>query len=211
MLKQSIKLIPAHRELYRAKLGFYLFLTSLGMFFLAGLLTYLLVRNQSFQIHEDAIAGTPMTMGPSSYEPLVVPMTFWISTALLIGISIFLQLSVWAVRRERQVDFRRWLHWSFGLSLLFVGIQCIGMNELFSTHFSTDDGSTKVFGMSFVLAFIHALHVLGGMIFLGIIIYQAHQERYDHERHWVVDHCASYWHFLDVVWGVMLVTFVVVQ
>ena len=33
MLKQSLLLVPARRDLYQAKLVFYLFLASLGMFF----------------------------------------------------------------------------------------------------------------------------------------------------------------------------------
>jgi cytochrome c oxidase subunit 3 len=47
------------------------------------------------------------------------------------------------------------------------------------------------------------------MVFLGYVMVNAQRQRYDHERHWAVNHCAGYWHFLDVVWVVMLVTFVV--
>jgi cytochrome c oxidase subunit 3 len=63
--------------------------------------------------------------------------------------------------------------------------------------------------MSFTLSLIHVLHVAGGIIFLGYIITQAFRNRYDHERHWAVDHCAGYWHFLDVVWIMMLALFMV--
>jgi heme/copper-type cytochrome/quinol oxidase subunit 3 len=83
------------------------------------------------------------------------------------------------------------------------------MYDLLTHHFSQSDGSTKVYGMSFTLSFIHALHVIGGMVFLGFVIFQAYREKYDHERHFAVDHCASYWHFLDVVWACMLITFLI--
>ena len=63
--------------------------------------------------------------------------------------------------------------------------------------------------MSFALSLIHALHVLGGMIFLGFVMYQARRQKYDHERHFAVDNCANYWHFLDVVWVCMLAVFLV--
>ena len=211
MLKRSLNLIPNRQELYRAKLMFYLFLASLGMFFLGSLLTYMLIRYQSFQPHPDAIEGTPMSMGPDSYVPLEIPISFWVSTLVLVAVSFFLQKAVWSVQRERQGEFRQWLKLSLIGALLFVVIQTFGMHDLFSQHFSTSDGSTKVYGMSFVMAFLHALHVLGGMIFLGYIIVQAQRNRYDHERHWAVDHCASYWHFLDVVWVCMLVTFLVAE
>jgi len=57
----------------------------------------------------------------------------------------------------------------------FTIIQGVGMAWLLDQHFSASDGSMKVFGMSFTLAMIHALHVIGGMAFLGFVIYQAYQ------------------------------------
>jgi len=209
MLKQSINLVPARHDMYKAKLVFYLFLASLGMFFIASLITYLIIRNQAFTPHVDAVPGSILTQGPKIYQSLVLPMSFWISTLVLILVSVFLQRACWMVHREKQAGFRRWLIWAMCAAVAFVAIQSFGLFDLLSQHFSQTDGSTKVYGMSFTLSFIHALHVLGGMIFLIFVIRQAFRDRYDHERHWAVDHCASYWHFLDVVWALMLITFVI--
>ena len=76
--------------------------------------------------------------------------------------------------------------------------------------------SNKAFGTledasAFVVSDAIFMALCAGMVFLGFIIYQAFKDRYDHERHWAVDHCASYWHFLDVVWACMLITFIVTQ
>jgi heme/copper-type cytochrome/quinol oxidase subunit 3 len=98
-----------------------------------------------------------------------------------------------------------------GAALAFTMFQAIGLQELLTKHFSATDGSTKSFGICFTLAFLHALHVIGGIGFLGFVIAQASQQRYDHERHWTVDNCASYWHFLDAVWIVMLATFFIAR
>jgi len=211
MLKQSINLIPARRDMYQAKMLFYLFLASLGMFFLGSMVTYLVIRDQAFHPIADAVPGSILTQGPEIYQPLHLPMTFWISTGMLLLVSIFLQRAVWLVHRERQLDFRRLLLWASVAAVLFVVIQGWGLVDLLTQHFSQIDGSTKVYGMSFTLSFIHALHVIGGIVFLGWVIYQARRDRYDHERHWAVDHCASYWHFLDVVWACMLITFLVTK
>ncbi len=211
MLKQSINLVPARPDLYQAKLVFYLFLASLGMFFVASLITYLVVRDQAFNPIADAVPNSIATMGPEIYQPLKLPTTFWISTAVLIVVSVCLQRACWLIHRERQVDFRRLLMMAWFAAVAFVLIQGFGMYDLLTHHFSQSDGSTKVYGMSFTLSFIHALHVIGGMVFLGFVIFQAFREKYDHERHYAVDHCASYWHFLDVVWACMLITFVVTK
>ena len=213
MLKSSISLIPARRDLYQAKLVFYLFIASLAMFFIASIITYCLIRVEAFRTVEFTYNAASNSMVESTrvYEPLKLPISFWTSTLLLIGISVFLQRAVWSVRRENQIGFRRCLVWSWSLAVAFVVIQSFGMFELVSHHFSQSDGSTKVYGMSFTLALIHALHVLGGIAFLGFVIYQALRDRYDHERHWAVEHCASYWHFLDVVWIAMLIVFAITK
>ncbi len=211
MLKQSINLVSARPDLYQAKLVFYLFLVSLGMFFIGMMITYLIVRDQAFHPIANAVPNSILTQGPLFYQPLRIPVTFWISTGALVLVSLALQRAVWLVHRERQVDFRQVLILAWLAAIAFVLIQAFGMKDLWTQHFSQSDGSAKVYGMSFTLAFIHVLHVLGGMVFLGFVIFQAFRDRYDHERHWAVDHCASYWHFLDVVWVCMLTTFLLVK
>ncbi len=222
VLKQSISLIPARRDLYQAKLVFYLFIGSLAMFFVASLATYVIVRTQAFRpivpegydqpelVIEHGSGGSAIP-GLIEYIPLKVPFSFWVSTGLMQLTSIFLQRSCWLVHRERQREFRRWLMYAWVSAIVFVAVQAIGMDELLTGHFQRNDGSTKAYGMSFTLAFLHALHVVGGLIFLGFIIFQAFRNRYDHERHWAVDHCAAYWHFLDVVWISMLMVFVLAR
>ena len=211
MLKRTINLVPARRDLYQAKLLFYLFLASLGMFFLGSLITYLVIRDQAFRPIPNAVPNSIATMGPEVYQALRIPITFWISTIMLILVGVLLQRACWMIQRERQVDYRRLLMFAWLAALAFVLIQAIGLRDLLVQHFSQSDGSTKVYGMSFALSFIHALHVIGGIGFLGFVIFQAYRNRYDHERHWAVDHCTSYWHFLDVVWACMLIVFVVTK
>ena len=220
MLKDSINLVSARPALYQAKLLYYLFIASLAVFFIATLMTYLIIRTQAFNpIPEGnrpaAVINHPQlgTVNPNAipYVPLELPVSFWTSTGVLLLTGVFLQRACWLVRREKLIEFRRWLVFSWIAAIAFVGVQCFGMNDLLTQHFTKSDGSTKVYGMSFTLAFIHALHVLGGVIFLGYVMTQAFRNRYDHERHWAVDHCAGYWHFLDVVWISMLIVFAVTK
>lgn len=62
-----------------------------------------------------------------------------------------------------------------------------------------------------VLVVVHAAHLIGGLIPLAIVTYNAMRNRYDHEYHAGVTHLAMYWHFLDAVWMVMFSTFVVLN
>lgn len=194
-LKSSPVVWPTRRDIYRAKLAFYLFLASLAMFFAGSLASYIIIRVQAFQPIQRA------------YQSLELPAVFVFSTVLLILISGFLQWSVHCIRRERQGAFRTGLVLAWVSAAIFLVCQAVGMETLFESHFVQTDGSTKVFGMCFTLALVHALHVLGGMVFLAFVIYQGFRDRYDHERNYAVEHCAAYWHFLDAVWLMMLATF----
>jgi cytochrome c oxidase subunit 3 len=46
----------------------------------------------------------------------------------------------------------------------------------------------------------HAFHVFTGVIFLAIVLRNGLRGRYSPEKHWGVEACAVYWHFVDVVW-----------
>jgi cytochrome c oxidase subunit 3 len=198
MLKESLNLVPARRDHYKATVFFYWFMASLAMFFLASLVTYIIIRTQSFQ---------PIQR---KYEPLSMPQSFWLSSLFLIVTSILLERTVWQVRRQKS-DFANWLLFAAISAVLFVVVQCFALKYLVDQHFMASDGSTKVFGMSFVLALLHGLHVVGGIVYIGYVYYQSIRGKYDHERFWAIKYCAGYWHFLDLVWIAMLITFAITR
>ena len=62
-------------------------------------------------------------------------------------------------------------------------------------------------GLTFFLVVLHALHVVGGVAGMVLLLFGISRNRYDHERHFPVRFCALYWHFLDLVWIIMLLGF----
>jgi len=52
----------------------------------------------------------------------------------------------------------------------------------------------------FMMTGMHALHVLTGLVFLGVVLRNGARGLYSAERHWPVEAAAVYWHFVDVVW-----------
>ena len=185
-------LMPARRRLYQQKLGFYLFLVSLGIFFFASMMAYAVIRTK--------------VVKPTDHQ-LTIPVSFWLSTIVLLTISFALHMAVESVHAEFQKRFRQWIAVAFGLSFVFFILQSQGLSSLISTHLKWVSGEAKLYGVSFTLALLHALHVFGGLIYLWIVAARAFKGRYDHEHHGPVDMCASYWHFLDGVWVIMLATF----
>lgn len=184
------------REEYQAKFGFALFIASLTMFFLAGLVAFI------------AIGSFPKVIAiPISSIPW--PLT--VGTIFMLGVSFTLHQAVLCVRREKQLRLRQWLWASVAIAIVFVLFQSIGLSDLLESLTETINAGKlqPQFGVVFFLVFVHGLHVIGGMLFLCWVIFRAYQHRYDHESHWAVDLCALYWHFLDIVWIIMLGTFLV--
>ncbi|HMP78322.1 MAG TPA: hypothetical protein PKD54_02610 [Pirellulaceae bacterium] len=198
MLKKSLSTLTAQPDHFRAKWLFWTLLAMFGSFFIATILVYIILRTQVF---------LPIRQ---VYEPLVLPFVFWPSSALLIATSLFLERAIWLIRRERVAQFQRWLWFAAIAAFGFCVLHPLGIHDLITQH-QGSLRSHKFYGFSSVLIIVHALHVLGGMAYLGFVIVQSYRGKYDHERHWAVNHCAGYWHFLDIVWLVMVATFVYIR
>lgn len=189
--KSSAAQLPSDQ---RFRLGGYLFLLSLLIFFLSSILLYGLY---AYWRKDDPQSRTTL------------PISFLVSTACLLGISVLVHIATRMIRRERRKATTVFLGTSAGLAVIFMAIQFVSMIQMLNgpgMFFGTAKG---VVGMVVVLAFLHALHVLGGVVYLGIVACRSAEGRYDHERHWPVDFAAQYWHFLDVIWIFMLAAFYV--
>lgn len=227
MLKRSLSLLPARTELYQAKLGFYLLLASLGMFFIGSMVVYATIRLSEERVASDASnldslpdRNQPMIRAKVNpfagnvtrdVKPVKIPTILIVSTTLLLVISATLHVSVLRVSKEQQFAFKKWLVVSLFLSTAFMWLQSFGLYDLLAHHFQGENAENKMYGIAFTLAFIHFLHVFAGLVFLTIVVVNAFRNCYDHERHWRVDLCAGYWHFLDVIWIMMLGTFLITQ
>ncbi len=174
----------------RMRMGGQLFLLSLGVFFIAGMMLYFLLatwRREQFAVHQ-------------------LPRGFLSSTGLLIFTSGSLISALSAVRRER----RRALLISLSIALIaglgFILFQSLAMQQLISDGIFRN-GTQGLWGGVVTLAVVHALHVVGGLIGLVLIFVSALRGKYDHERYWPIEFVGSYWHFLDAVWLSMLASF----
>jgi cytochrome c oxidase subunit 3 len=182
-------MLPSDR---RQHFGGMLFLISLLVFFITSLLLY-------------AIYAYSRRDDPQSLAKL--PSGFLVSTACLILISGLVHAATRSVRRDRSTGTSVLLATSGVMAAIFMGVQFYSMTELLGGEALQGGTGKGVAGMIVVLAILHALHVAGGVIALGIVSVRCLMGKYDHERHWPVDFAAQYWHFLDVVWLCMLAAF----
>jgi heme/copper-type cytochrome/quinol oxidase subunit 3 len=166
-----------------------LLLASLGMLFAASVVGYLAIRLFSKN------APPP---GQLELSPLL-----WISSAIILLSSVSIALALKSIRRNQQDRFRLFLILTAGLSLLFVAVQAPALLGLLDQHAALRHQGVHLYGLVFFLILIHALHVVGGLVALGRVVFKALGGRYDIEHHADVRFVAMYWHFLDVVWMVL--------
>jgi cytochrome c oxidase subunit III len=179
----------------RAEQGAWLFLGSLGVFFLSSMILFVIY-----------IAMRLQRLGPE-VRAYNLPLGFIFTTLLLIAVSITLHFAVVAARSNQTKAVLRMSLLAGLFAMLFWIVQSLGMYSLVQRSLQVSVPGLSPYGFTFILAFLHALHVVGGMIGLLFVIFGAVREKYDHERYWGLKFCANYWHFLDVVWIVMLLGF----
>jgi len=177
-------------------LGMWLFLIALFMLFAAVMVGYLVIRLGSAQ-------SPPL-------HTLELPKLLWLSTALVIAVSFALSRALHYVRHERQGLFRGWLMISFLLAVGFIAVQIPAMIKLLAEHRRFQPTGTALYGLVFFLILVHAAHVVGGIVTMLRLMYVSPRGVFDHEHYQPVRFTMMYWHFLDLVWIVMFLTFLVI-
>ncbi len=185
-------LLPEDR---RVRQGAWLLIASLAVFFFSSLLLY------AFYIYVRVRdRGDDLT----SFD---VPKSFWFSTAILVGLSWSLQQSVSYAKSNATTALIKVLSVAFVLSLAFFLVQGEGLYQLIERMRTADRERLNLHTMTLVLAVIHALHCVGGVVAIVWVLVKSFQRQYDHERYYGLQFCALYWHFLDIVWLCLLASF----
>lgn len=188
-------------------LGMWLFLAALGVLFIAGMLAYGIVRVTA--THARPVSDVPGQFIAPVAPPLhsiSMPMVLWLSTGAILISSFTMHRALDNVVHERQDRFRQALLATLLLAVPFFLAQGAGLASLLGR---VAEGGVALQNAIVFLIIVHALHVIGGMIPLMVILKRANAGRYDHEYHTPVKNLAMYWHFLDAVWLVMFATFLV--
>lgn len=164
-----------------------LFLASLSVLFAASIAAYLVVRSRA------------VTWPPPGMPRL--PSGLWVSTAIILASSFFVQRALSAARRGGGEAIFRNLLITTVLGLAFLVSQAINWQTLIATHITA---GVHLYAFTFfTLTGLHAAHVVGGIIPLVAVTMRAKRGTYSSTFHPGVYYCAAYWHFLDLVWLVM--------
>ncbi len=117
-----------------------------------------------------------------------------ITTILLIS-SYFMNRAEVAIAQDDRPNFM----WSLVITALLGITFLVGVIGFeWTGHIRPSDGAygAVLYGMTGM----HALHVLSGILFIMVIWNKGRRGEFSAERHWGVEACAIWWHYVDLVW-----------
>ena len=119
-----------------------------------------------------------------------------IVTVVLLVSSFFMNRAEIAAQYGDRKQFLRSTLITMILGIVFL-VGVVGVEWQIAPFGPADGVAGSLF---YTMTAFHAFHVLTGVIFLFIVYRNGRKDLYTAERHWPVEACAVYWHFVDVVW-----------
>jgi len=153
-----------------------------------------------------------------------LPVTFSISTGVIILSSVLMAVGVRAFKKREMMRFRWLITATLVLGLVFGALQYLGFYELYhqlqqvrmngevlneSSTVRLDGNPSESF--LFIIAGLHLLHLLGGIIALVIVFFRAFRTRVKTYSATGLEIVATYWHFVDILWVYLFVFFLINQ
>jgi len=127
-----------------------------------------------------------------------IPVIFWYSTAVLVVSSVFMHLSYLAAKKDEFLKLRTFISLTFGFGLLFLVMQYLGWLDLQSQGIFLKGNPSGSF--YYVLTGLHGFHLVTGLVVLLYAFLAARKMAVHSKNMTQIEVCATYWHFLDILW-----------
>lgn len=138
---------------------------------------------------------------PDWLHDFKLPNAFLISTIVIIVSSITLILAKKALKKNNRMATTIWLLLTFGLGLTFVFNQFIGFQQIINLGYNfTGPTSNVTMSYIYLIAIMHILHVIAGLICLIMVIYNHFKQKYNANNMLGFELAATFWHFIDILW-----------
>jgi cytochrome c oxidase subunit 3 len=183
---------PRAREETTAWLGMVIFLASWAMLFAALFFAYGFVRARA-------------DSWPPSDVPLLPVLWPAFNTLVLALSSGALQHGLRSVQRGETRASTISVAGAIFLGVLFLGSQVLFWTSLYRVGLRPNTGGPYA-SVFYGLTWFHALHVLVGIVGLGLVLKQLWKNQLSAARHLSMKLWTMYWHFVGIVWGLLFVS-----
>jgi cytochrome c oxidase subunit 3 len=180
---------PAKPPIPTAKVGLGIFLAVVGALFSLLASAYL------------------SRMGGADWWAIPIPRLLWVNTAVLIVSCAALQWAVVQARRGADDGVRLGLDMALATAVLFLAGQIVAWLQLVAEGYVLADNPANSF--FYMLTGLHGLHIVGGLTVLARtrVRLLAGGTAASARLRLGIELCATYWHFMLVVWLLLFALF----
>jgi cytochrome c oxidase subunit III len=171
------------------QLGVWLAVSAIASFFIALMLAYSLAI-------------------PANAPPVVtrLPWQVWMSTLLLALSSGTLEWARYVLRRGRALEYLAMMRLTLVFGVAFVAMQALAWWQLAGQGVQVEGNPRG--SAFFVFSGLHAAHVLGGLISLGLVVRRGSSLAAESELRRARNRTQAagiYWHFMGLLWIALLI------
>ena len=130
-----------------------------------------------------------------------LPDVLLISTAIIISSSLTMFVAQQAIKKNNYKLTAISLFITLALGIAFFCTQYAGWKELTAQHIYFMGKQSNASGsFLYLIALVHLLHMVGGLIALSVSFTKTLLKRYSSADYQGIELTAIYWHFLDLLW-----------
>jgi cytochrome c oxidase subunit III len=138
----------------------------------------------------------------AEWQPFALPLQVWISTAIIIVSSFAYHFAKISTDRDEQMQARKWLIVTTVLGATFISSQLLAWLALVNRGLYMSGNPYA--GFFYLFTAVHALHVIGGIIALGVVLLRGWYVTKDPDEYRYRKNLTRavgwYWHFMGVLW-----------
>ena len=138
---------------------------------------------------------------PDWLKDFVLPNDFIVSTIVILLSSISFILAKNALKKDERKATMLWLFVTLILGVVFIFNQFSGFQEIIDLGYNfTGPTSNVTMSYIYLIAVVHILHVVVGLICLLVVIYNHFKLKYNSSKMLGFELAATFWHFIDILW-----------
>ena len=138
-----------------------------------------------------------------------IPRAFWYSTAVILVSSVTIQMALRAFRDREMLRYRTLLTTTAVLGIVFVLLQWLGFRTIWDSGINFHGSGGGQF--LYIIAGLHAVHVLGGIVPLVVMVGRAYATKTRSYNSVPVELMSTYWHFVDLLWLYLFIFFMAIK
>jgi cytochrome c oxidase subunit 3 len=127
-----------------------------------------------------------------------IPSIFSYSSIVLVISSLSMQWAYFSAKKDNFKNLRIAISFTFVLGMAFLWMQFQGWKELVAMNvYFVGNPSGSFF---YVFTGLHGFHLISGLVVLLVALVASFRMKVHSKRLAQLEICATYWHFLDLLW-----------